>query len=97
MRQYNEMATIKMDMSRFQIKKGGSERGEQLDKFLERLNPARIQAGYKPLNHARLGMMLAHIPTDDLHAFYRQCETANNFSKFFWWSLRAPTNEKANS
>lgn len=80
------------DLSRFQVVENnrGSARGEMLDKFLEKLNPSREAAGYKPYNHARLSVLLAHVPTDDLYSFYRQCETANiPFSAYFHWALKA--------
>lgn len=79
------------DLSRFQVVKGnrGSARGEMLDKFLEKLNPSREAAGYKPYSHARLSVLLAHIPTDDLFPFFRQCETSDiPFSAYFHWALK---------
>lgn len=85
-------ASLFTGMERFSVveKNRGSQRGEMLDKFLERLNPSRIAAGYKPLSHARIATMLSHIPTDYLFAFYRQCETSQlPFSAYFHWSLKA--------
>jgi hypothetical protein len=78
------------DASRFQVVSNhkGSERGELLDKFLARLNPPRVAGNFKPLSHGRLSAILSHIPTDELYPFFRQCEGANSFSRFFWWSLK---------
>lgn len=42
----------------------------------------------RPIKPHELGIQLAHIPTEDLYAFFRQCEQAKNFSKYFWWSLK---------
>jgi hypothetical protein len=88
--------SAQFDLSRFKVVKGnrGSARGEVLDMFLNRLNPSRVAAGYKPLSHSRLAVMLAHIKqVDELHAFYRQCDQAGiPFSAFFHWSLK-PTNQ----
>lgn len=84
-------ATLFTGMERFSVIKGnrGSARGEMLDKFLARLNPGRVAGGYKPLTHARIGKMLAHIPTDDLYAFYQLCERSDlPFGAFFHWSLK---------
>jgi hypothetical protein len=89
--------SLLFDVSRFTVApQRGSERGELLDKFLERLNPSRIQAGYKPYNHARLSVMLQHLKTDELYPFYRQCEQAGiPFSAFFHWSLKPKTLEQS--
>jgi hypothetical protein len=80
------------DLSRFKVVKGnrGSARGDLLDRFLERLNPPRKEAGYKPYTHARLSLMLQHITAiDDLHAFYDQCDKAGiPFSAYFHWALK---------
>lgn len=85
------MQKIKNNLSKFKVVKNnrGSQRGEMLDKFLERLNPPRIADGYKPLSHSRLSKLLAHIPTEDLHAFYKQCENSDMpFGAYFHWSLK---------
>ena len=65
-----------------------SERGELLERFLLRLNPPRVRDGYKPLTPARVGMLMSHIPTDELHYFYQQCDSGNNFSKLWWWYVK---------
>ena len=91
------MKTINFDQTKFKVVKNnrGSERGELLDKFLEKLNPTREKSGYKKLTHPRLSVMLSHIPTDELYAFYSQCEKSNiPFSPFFFWSLKAQKDKK---
>jgi hypothetical protein len=86
------MNRITADLSRFQVVQGnrGSARGDILDRFLERLNPSRVAAGYKPYTHARLSLMLQHIKgADELHAFYEQCDKAGiPFSAYFHWALK---------
>lgn len=67
-----------------------SERAEILQKFLDKLNADR--GAYKPITAKRLSMMLsdAQLKTPaDIYTFYRQCENAKHFSRFFWWSLKA--------
>ncbi len=78
------------DMSRFQVVQGnrGSTRSDLLDRFLERLNPPRLAAGYRPLSHGRLAAMFKGVPTGDLYPFFKDCERANDFSRFFWWSFK---------
>jgi len=82
---------IKFDLSRFKVEKNlrGSRRGEMIDKFLSRINPSREAGGYKPLTPAALNRMISHIPTDQLYPFYKDCERAKNFSKYFFWSIKA--------
>ena len=85
------MEKIRFDGEKFKVVKNnrGSQRGELLDKFLAKLNPTRVADGYKPLTHSRISKSLAHIPTEDLHAFYQQCEKSNiPFSAYFFWSLK---------
>ena len=65
-----------------------SERDEMLELFLARLNAARIVDGLPKMTHARLATSLKGIPTGDLFPFYKQCEGARHFSRFFWWSLK---------
>lgn len=85
------------DLSRFTVKENnrGSQRGDMLDKFLAKLNPSRIAAGYKPLTHARLSMMLSHLHTDQLYPFYKDCQRAKNFSAYFHWSLKPQNRQTA--
>lgn len=84
------MEKLSFDLARYNTPttKANNQRAELVEKFLQRLNPGREQAGFKPYTPARLGMMLAHIPTEDLYPFYRQCEQAKHFSKFFHYKLR---------
>ena len=67
----------------------GSQRSEMIEKFLKRINPDRERGGYKPLTPAALNRMISHISTDQLYPFYKDCERANHFSKYFFWSIRA--------
>ena len=76
------------DINRFEIKRGGSQRGEMIDRFLEKLNPPRRASGYKELTPAGLNRLISHIPTEQLYPFFRDCERARNFSKYFFWSIR---------
>lgn len=91
-------ASLFSGLGRFEVKKGnrGSRRGEMLDKFLDRLNAARVGTKYKPLSIKRVAMMLAHVPTDDLYPFYKDCERAKTFSAYFHWALK-PENAYAKS
>jgi hypothetical protein len=86
------MKQVGVDMSRFTVEKSSStERGMYYDMFLARLNPPRLAGGFNKLSPAFLAKKLQGIPTADLHAFYQQCERANNFSRYFWWALRPNT------
>jgi hypothetical protein len=72
----------------------GSARGEILEKFLDRLNPAREAGGYEPYTVQRIAVLLAHVPTDDLYVFYKQCDQAGiPFGAYFHWSLKPGTGQ----
>lgn len=54
-----------------------TERGELLLEFQKHLNINRT-GKYKPLSIARVGMLVAHIPTEDLYYFMSICRDAGN-------------------
>jgi hypothetical protein len=70
-----------------------SERGEMFDFFIQMLNPQRLKDGYPPLTHARLGYLLAGIPTKDLYALRSKMESAMhrrfNPGVVFWKEIKA--------
>jgi len=68
------------------VSKATSERAEWIGKFTDRLNADRGQ--YKPLTYKRVGVMLAHLSNQDLHAFWKQCEEARSFGAWFHYSLK---------
>lgn len=78
-------------LDKFHITRKGeprNEREELLDKFLAKLNLARIGTAYAPLTIGRLVKILEGVPTKDLYAFLRDCERARSFSKYFFWALK---------
>lgn len=68
-----------------------SEREEVLQKFLERLNHSRKEAGIPPMSYGRLAKIFTGVPTSDLYPFYKTCEGARSFSRFFWWRVNKKT------
>lgn len=68
-------------------KERATERGELMQYFMGRLNPARVRDGYAPLNLPRMGRVLQGIPTKDLYYLKSVCEQAKDFSKKFWWEI----------
>jgi len=66
-----------------------SERAELISKFLDRINSGRKGTQYKPMTARGVAMKLAHVPTEDLWAFYRMCDTAKcGFGAAFFGSLK---------
>lgn len=65
-----------------------NERNEQIDLFVARLNASRITDGYPKLTYARVAKMLERIPTSDLHAIYRKCETYRSFGAGLNYELK---------
>jgi len=68
-------------------KKSATERGELMQYFRQRLNFERVKDGYPAITMARIGMLLARIPTKDLYYLKKVCDDAPHFSKKFWWEL----------
>lgn len=65
-------------------------RDEQLQLFLDRLNPPRIRKGFPPYTIGRLVKMLADAgyETGDLHRLYKECLGADNFGMLFHHKIR---------
>lgn len=74
-------------------KKPRNEREEIVSKFLAELNFDRQRHGFRAYTYARMATLLQGVPTADLYPFFKKCEKANSFGKFFHWSLD-PKNAK---
>lgn len=71
-------------------KKVSSERAEIIQQFLTELNKDRGK--YKPLTPGFVSMRMSKqiFPTNHhLYLFLAQCREAKNFSKYWWWALKA--------
>lgn len=64
-----------------------TERGELMKYFCARINEGRLRDGLVPVTMARMGKTLEKIPTKDLYYLKSVCDSAQNFSKKFWWLL----------
>lgn len=75
------------DFSRFEKpkSKANSERASLIEPFVTRLNNSRIAGGYKKLGANFYASKMSHIPTDELHAFYKKLEQSDNFCALWWW------------
>lgn len=38
-----------------------------------------------------LAVLLGHTPTEDLEPFYKECQRARSFSRYFWWAMKNKT------
>lgn len=65
-----------------------NEREEIVGMFLDRLNFYRSSARFPAYTYPRLAKMLKGKTTSELHALFKQCETARSFSAFFHWALK---------
>jgi hypothetical protein len=70
-------------------KQAGSERGDLMQYFMERLNPYRRQDGFPPLTYPRMGKIPQGLSCPDLYYLKSVCDDAKSFSKTFWYSLDA--------
>lgn len=73
-----------------------TERGEMMKYFCDELNRGRVRDGLVPISMGRMGKLLEKIPTKDLYYIKSVCESAQNFSKKFWYLLNPEKYEKAN-
>lgn len=65
-----------------------SERAMLIGQFVDKLNPARVQRGYKPLTAAHVGVLLQGIPTADLYYLDSSCKRAKSYSACWWASVK---------
>lgn len=85
-------------------KSHATERGELLTSFMEKININRISNKFKPVTIARIGQLVAHIPTKDLYYLKSICEDSGNrsknyhasYSKTFYWSLKTNDSSTTN-
>ena len=70
-----------------------SEWHELVEKFRERLNRDRDGVKYKKLTFGQVAKKFKDCGMgpenrQDLYLFFGNCNDANNFSSFFWWSFK---------
>lgn len=67
-----------------------TERGDLLELFLSRINPARLEKKLTPLSIAFMSRFFSMRKMDvsQVYQFYKDCDRANNFSAYFWWSTK---------
>ena len=81
------MRHISLDIKRAVNRKRMTERGELMKYFCGKLNAARLRDGLAPIAMGRMGKILQAIPTKDLYYLKSVCDSAQNFSKKFWWEV----------
>ena len=64
-----------------------TERGELMQYFLTKLNQARVRDGLAVMTMGRMARLLLAIPTKDLYYLKSICDSAQDFSKKFWWEI----------
>ena len=66
-----------------------SEREEQVQKFLGRINPGRVAMKLKPLTAARFNTLVQGWGDKrGLYWLWSVCDKADNFSKMFWYQVK---------
>jgi hypothetical protein len=63
-------------------------RDELILKFLDRINPAREKATFKPYSYQALAARLKRLKEPELFALYKQCTEARSFTALFEWTLK---------
>lgn len=83
-------------LEKYKVKKDNSEKRNQrqihLMDFINRLEPEyKAFKGNKYNRKAfekMIALKLGHVPTEDLYAFFKKCNSAQSFGKCFWGSLK---------
>lgn len=101
------METFNLDLSKYKqlcelttkavVRSKKTERGELLTQFLEVINMSRLGTNFKPVSIAKIGLDVAHIPTDDLYYLLSICKSAgkrakrydSGFAKCFYYEIKA--------
>lgn len=65
-----------------------SQRDEMLELFVAKLNAGNISDGYPKTSFPRVAKMLEGIPTGDLFAIYKKCETYRKFGAGLRYELK---------
>ncbi len=80
-----------MDKPIFTLPSKKKYRNITLDKFLEFLNPPRIEQGYKPISYGRLSKILGEMKLDSWgkSIFLGTCLDSKNPSAFFWFKYKS--------
>lgn len=68
-----------------------SERDSLIQLFVDRKAihiRDRASKELRPATAREIAVKLSHIPTGDLYAFYKQCDRARSFSRYFYWALK---------
>lgn len=68
--------------------KARNPREELIEKFRTKLNLDRAGTSYKPLSYVIVLKKLEHISDEGLYHFYKDCERAKHFSKYFFYKLK---------
>lgn len=73
-------------------KKGGSERGDLIQKFVDRINQDRIGTKFKPVSPKGVAILINQHPNlkelDQLYRFYGMCKESKSFSAYFYWIVK---------
>lgn len=76
-------------------KKGGSERGDLIQKFIDEINKGRIGTKYPKLTkkgEAGVAILINQHPNlkelDQLYRFYGMCKESKSFSAYFYWIVK---------
>lgn len=65
-----------------------SEREELIGLFVGKGIRVRAGKGFRDATARDITFMLVEKPTRDLHAFYKQCQQARSFPRYFYWALK---------
>jgi hypothetical protein len=84
-----DLGSYKLEIKESKLR---SQRDEYIQKFLEKINPSRVSAGYKPMTEkefvGRVKRAFDNADTGVLYLLYKKCEGFRDFGKGFNYLTR---------
>ncbi|HYF04600.1 MAG TPA: hypothetical protein VEA59_00345 [Patescibacteria group bacterium] len=65
-----------------------NERQVVVQDFVDKINVGRIGTKFKPVTWSQINGLTSHLKGFELKHFYQECSKKNNFSSYFFWSLK---------
>jgi len=65
-----------------------TERGDLIERFMDRINSDRDGVKYKKLTIQRIAHLLSLYKTSDLYILEKKCLDSKNYSATWWWYVK---------
>lgn len=85
------MKKLEFDIEKYKKPTARDERDEQIQNFFNKqciMIRDRKTKALRLATKSDLAKVLMYCPTKDLYPFFKECEGARSFSRYFWWSVK---------